>query len=92
MDGVGDRRRHAHNAGLSGAGYTLGAYKNTAGVKKSSSGDRDAYAATIMYHADKRVDFYVVADYMSTSGDYKDSAGNGFRSVLELCTGLRLRF
>ena len=83
---------HAHNAGLSGAGYTLGAYKNTAGVKKSSSGDRDAYAATIMYHADKRVDFYVVADYMSTSGDYKDSAGNGFRSVLELCTGLRLRF
>ncbi len=82
----------AHNAGYSGSGYTLGAFKNTASVKKAGSGDRDAYAATIMYHADKRTDFYIVADRMSTSGGYRDSAGNGYRSVLELCTGLRLRF
>ena len=82
----------AHNAGLTSAGYTLAAYKPTNGVKLAGSGDRDAYAATIMYHADKRTDFYVVADYMKTSGGYRESVANGYHSVLELCTGLRLRF
>ncbi len=82
----------AHNAGVNGSGYVLRPYASTAGVKKAINGDRDAYAATIMYKADKRMDFYIVSDYMKTSGGYYDSAANGFRSVLELCIGMRLRF
>lgn len=83
---------HARNAGYTSKGFTLNPFKDTTGVKLAGSGNRDAYQAVAMYKLDKRTDLYVAADYMTTSGGYHEAAAKGYRSVLELCTGLRLRF
>ncbi|PNS08705.1 porin [Solilutibacter silvestris] len=82
----------AKNAGYTSSGYTLAAFKDTSGVIRTGAGNRDAYAATVIYKVDKRVDFYVFSDYMKTRGGYNDPLTSGYHGTVEVGGGMRLRF
>jgi len=61
-------------------------------VTRAGTGNRDAYAATVIYKVDKRLDFYAFSDYMKTRDGYRDSATNGYHGTVEIGGGMRLRF
>ena len=91
-----------HNAGFSGSGTTLNAFGNTSGVTMTADGKKNSIYGSIMYHADRQLDFYLAADYFRMGGSWVigDAQGNGvdfgagqpFKSETEIAVGARFKF
>ena len=91
-----------HNAGFSGGGTTLNPFGNTSGVTMTADGKKSTIYGSIMYHADRQLDFYVAADYFRMGGNWVvgDAQGNGihfgagqpFKNETELAVGARFKF
>lgn len=89
---LGYQSMRANNAGLNGAGYVQNAFSDASAVTKSSTGNRNTLYVSAFYHLDRATEFYVVADRLSTTGNYLAAQANGFRGQTEFGAGFRFKF
>jgi predicted porin len=90
------------NAGFNGGGNILNPFGNTSGVTKTANGAKHTEFASIIYHADRQLDLYLVADHFDVTGGWTigDAQGNGnhfgagspFKGETELGAGFRYKF
>jgi predicted porin len=89
---LGYQNMHAKNAGLTSAGFVQNAYSDTSGVTAVATGNRPTVYASTFYHLDKQTEFYLAADYMSTTGGYLAAQAHGFTDQTEVGLGMRYKF
>ncbi len=89
---VGYQVLHADNAGVNGSGFVLTPYADASGVTRAVKGDKKTTYASMLYHFDRRVEVYLVGDYMKLTDGYHLAVTNGHASQVEVGTGVRLRF
>ena len=89
---VGYQVLTAVNAGVNGAGNVLTPYADAAGVKATANGDKKTLYGSVLYHFDRRVEVYLVSDYMKLEDGYHLAVTNGHDKQVEVGAGVRLRF
>lgn len=82
----------AKNAGVNGSGFVQNAYSDTSGVTATATGDRKTVYASTFYHLDKVTEFYLAADYLTTTGTYLAAQAHGFKKQTEVGVGMRYKF
>jgi predicted porin len=99
---LGYQRMKGDHAGFGGGGNMLNPFGNTSGVTTVADGGKNTLYGSIVYHADKQMDFYLAADYFTTTGNWVvgDAQGNGnhfgvgnpYSSEAEAAMGMRFKF
>jgi predicted porin len=83
---------HAENAGVNGSGFVLTPYADASGITAVGTGNKKTLYGSVLYHFDRRVEVYLVADSMKLTDGYKLASTNGHDSQVEVGLGMRVRF
>jgi predicted porin len=89
---VGWQDFFAHNAALTGAGYTFVPFKDASAAVATGSGTRMTTYASFMYHPIPNVDVYVAGDHLKTTGGYSASQAHAHDTAEEVVTGVRYKW
>jgi predicted porin len=89
---VGWQDFFAHNAAISGAGYTLVPFKDATGAVATGTGTRMTTYASFMYHPIPNIDVYIAGDHLKTTGGYSASQAHLHTSADEVVTGVRYKW
>lgn len=99
---LGYQKSKGDHSGFNAAGVTINPFGNTSGVTTVGDGSKTAVFGSIVYQADKQLDFYIASDYFKVNGGWAlhDALGNGnifgqggpFKDEVEVATGARFKF
>ncbi len=89
---VGWQDFFAHNAALTGGGYTFVPFKDASAATMTGTGTRMTTYASFMYHPIPNVDIYIAGDHLKTTGGYSASQAHKHDSADEVVTGVRYKW
>ncbi|WP_317205553.1 porin [Janthinobacterium sp.] len=89
---LGWQTMNANNAAVNSSGYVLNAYANAGAATATATGKRQTWYGSMFYRYDKRTEFYLALDHMSTNGGYLASQANGRTAQSEAAVGMRFKF
>jgi predicted porin len=83
---------YAHNAALTGGGFTFIPFRDASGAVATGTGTRMTTYASFMYHPIPNVDVYVAGDHLKTTGGYSASQAHHHDTADEVVTGVRYKW
>lgn len=89
---VGWQDFFAHNAALTGSGFTFVPFKDASSATMTGTGTRMTTYASFMYHPIPNVDVYIAGDHMKTTGGYSASQAHLHDTADEVVTGVRYKW
>lgn len=88
---LGHQSMKANDAGLNSKGFMQNPFSNGAASTAFGTGTKDTTYAAIFRHLSKRMEAYLITDYMKLHDGYKLAGTNGHDSQTEFGLGLRIR-
>ncbi len=82
----------AHNAALTGAGYTFVPFKDASAAVATGTGTRMTTYGSFIYHPIPNVDVYVAGDHLKTTAGYSASQAHKHDTADEVVTGVRYKW